>query len=86
MDYDTATMKPFIFVDDKQLPEIKNWSVGETYELIVKVSLKNVNVSENRVSADLQVEKMMVPEEEEKDIDDMSNEEFMNYAKKKKRQ
>ena len=41
-----AEIRPSIYLSDKDLPEIKNWEVGEEYWLAVEVRLSSKSISE----------------------------------------
>ena len=41
-----ATYRPSIHLDEKQLPEIKNWKVGNKYELCIEVEMTSHSKSE----------------------------------------
>lgn len=80
-----ASIKPYIYIDDSQFPDLKGMEIEETYDLIVKVKVKNINLSANRVSGELEVQEIECPNMEEKKVESMSNEEFMKYATEKKK-
>jgi len=65
---------PSFDVDDKQMPEIKNWEQGESYILIVKVNMRMKRSDKRGTNADLDIVsyKSIV----KKKIDDMTDEEF----------
>jgi len=78
-------------LSSKDLPQIKDWKVGDEYELIIKVRQKNVHVMEmpnhtKMIDATFEVTDIMVPEEDTMDISEtgMNNKEFANYAAKRK--
>ncbi len=72
-------MKPCLYVSDKDLPEIKDWKIGEDYEIMVKVKMTSVSKNQMGFNACLDVEEIMVPEEE-KDIKEMDAEDFAEYS------
>lgn len=81
------TFKPTLYVSDKDLPQIKDWEVGEEYELIIKVKQRSFNEMQNRdgtktISSELEVTDFVVPEMEDQDISMMDNEEFSDYSTK----
>lgn len=77
-------MKPTVYVSDKDLPAIKDWKIGETYEMLVQVKMTSVSQHERgRTNAVLQIQDMMVPEE--KDIKDMDDSEFAEHMSEMKR-
>lgn len=39
--------KPHLHLDDKDLPEIKDWSVGKEYSFTVRAKMTSVNMREN---------------------------------------
>jgi len=72
---------PSFHVNDKQMPEIRNWKVGEKYQIMIEVEMKSfqdeaiadkpakINAS---ASFDILAYNTM-------DIEDMSDEEFRKY-------
>lgn len=38
--------KPSLSIDSKDLPAIKDWKIGKTYELVVKVKLVNLSLGD----------------------------------------
>jgi hypothetical protein len=77
-------MKPMLHVSDKDLPEIKDWKTGETYEVIVKMKMVSKTDYNKEVSAGFEVSDILVPKDEQ-DIDEMDNSEFNQYAGEQKR-
>jgi hypothetical protein len=48
--------KPTIYFDDKQLPAIKDWEVGKTYVVAMKIKMVSLRLSEhNKRSATFEV-------------------------------
>jgi hypothetical protein len=37
-------MPPSVYVDEKQLPAIRDWKVGETYDMLIKAKMVGSNV------------------------------------------
>lgn len=69
-----AEMKPMIYVSSHELPEIKKWKVGETYEVIVKMKMKGMHQRDNSShSADFEIEGIMYPGTSEDDLADITN-------------
>lgn len=73
---------PTLYLDSKQVPEIKDWEVGETYHVILELrqTSKNENDTEkdgkvNSVSAQFDIVAYK-PMEMEKDMDEMTDEEI----------
>jgi hypothetical protein len=77
-------MKPSLYVTEKELPEIKQWKIGEDYEIVVKVKMTNLHLSEGAASATLVIDEMTIPSEEKDDIKEMTDKEFMGYSAKAK--
>ena len=71
-------MPPYLGIESKQVPEVKDWEVGETYRLVV--DLKQTSKSEDRdgrVSGGFElIAYKHIPE---KSIDEMSDKEFEDY-------
>ena len=51
MELTTEDRLPHLRLNQKQLPEIKNWKVGETYTIAVKMKKKSSRIEENEISA-----------------------------------
>lgn len=86
--------KPHIHVTEDNLPEIKDWEVGKTYEVVVQVKMISKSqgdmymampgdMNQKKFSASLEVENMEVSEE--KDVKDMTDKEFSTYSAEEKR-
>ena len=60
LDMPTMSDFPTFYVDGEQMPEIKKWEVGKTYELKVKVRVssynENVTIDSEHCSSELAVE------------------------------
>lgn len=81
---DPVKMKPSIHLTDKDLPEIKDWKVGETYEVIMKIKMNSKMDFKKELSAGFEVSDILVPQDEQ-DINEMDNEEFGKYAGEQKK-
>lgn len=68
---------PTLHLDTSVVPEMKDWEVGEEYEMVIRVKQKSRNESEHHTSGSFDVVAYHVPKE--KDIDDMTDEEFGEY-------
>lgn len=72
---------PYLYVNDRQIPEIKKFEVGESYEMIIRVTPRSKDehesTSDERSSVELAVTAYKVIEK--KSMDDMSDEEFGEY-------
>lgn len=55
LDYPEMPQYPRIYVDSKQMSEIGDWEVGETYELKVKIKMTGKTETENRVDGNFDV-------------------------------
>lgn len=76
-------IKPTLYLDSKQLKEIKDWKVGDEYDLIVSVEMTGVHKREDgTISADFTIEQVIAGD---KDIDDMDNTEFEDYSADQKK-
>lgn len=75
-------MKPSLYLSSKDLKEIKDWKVGETYDLIVSVKMNGSHISKSGVvSGDFEVQNVMSPD---KNVDEMDTGEFEDYTAKQK--
>ena len=43
---DINRMKPYLSLSEKDLPEIKEWEVGNDYKLLVEIKMTNKSISE----------------------------------------
>lgn len=82
-------MKPMIHLSDKDLPAIKDWKVGDEYEITLRVKQKSMREmspyeKNGKVEASFEIIAAKVAEDD-KDVNDMSNDEFSEYASKRKR-
>lgn len=82
---DTVSNKPTLWLTSKDLPEIKGWKVGESYDLIVNVKQTGVHQSKDgMLSADLEIQSIMSAEKDPMDLEDINNlgnnEDFMKAA------
>lgn len=57
---------PHFEVDEKQMPEIKDWAVGEKYRFIIEAEQKSMHEDEDKVRAgfDIVAYKYLDPSEE----------------------
>jgi len=42
---DTPEMKPTLYVDATDLPQLKDWKVGSEYDLVLKVKMTSQSIS-----------------------------------------
>lgn len=75
---DMPKMKPSLHLNNKDLPEIKDWKVGETYEVIVKLKMESKMDFKKEISANFEISDILVPESE--NIDEMDAPTFEKYA------
>jgi hypothetical protein len=68
-------MKPSLSVDEKDLPELKDWKVGESYELSVTAKLVSLNGEGDKMTGRFEVSKVESDEEEDEDEADSSDDE-----------
>ncbi len=81
---DMPSMKPMLHISDKDLPDIKTWKTGETYEVIVKMKMISKNDYKKEISAGFEITDILVPQEEP-DINEMDNQDFNEYTAEAKR-
>jgi hypothetical protein len=81
MDKVLTDYKPTIYIDSKQLPAVKDWKVGETYVVVLKIKMTGMHEREDKsVSGDFQIEKV-TPKDEKKDLSGISkNSDFSKAA------
>lgn len=80
------TMKPTMYISSKQLPALKDWKVGESYDLIV--SVKQIGLHENSdgsMSGDFEIETIMAADSNDPmDLEDVNamdnNNDFMKNS------
>lgn len=72
MDVMPMDMMPSFHVTTKQMPEIKNWKVGEKYKMVIEVRQKSAHQMEGHMEAGFEILAYSV----EKDYDKMDDEEF----------
>ena len=62
-------MLPSFSINEKQLPDIKNWKVGEKYEMEIEVEMTSISKSQYRtgepITASLKVTKIGVTDTED---------------------
>lgn len=51
MEESLPSYPPSFHVNDRQMPEIKGWKVGEKYKMTIQVEQKNMNEGEKGLSA-----------------------------------
>lgn len=68
---------PSFYVGSKQIPEIKNWEVGETYQLVIEVVQKSK--TENDMGVDSSFDIVAYKYLPKKKVEDMNDEEFGEY-------
>ena len=81
--------KPTLYLTNKDLPEIKTWKVGESYDLIVSVKQVSLHDSGNgNMSASFEIQNVMSAEKDPMDLEDVNNmadnEDFMMGSAKMK--
>lgn len=75
---DTVAMNPCFHVDENQIKEIKNWEVGETYQMVVDVVMTSKREEQNSlVTAELDV--VAYKYLPRKKIEEMTDAEFGEY-------
>ena len=79
-------MKPTLYISSKDLPEIKNWEVGESYDLIVNVKMTGIHQLANgsQTEGTFEVNNAMSAEKDPMDLEGINglddNEDFMKAA------
>jgi hypothetical protein len=65
---------PCVYISSDQMPEMKDWEVGETYQLVIEVVQKSKTETENSASGEFElVAYNYMPK---KEMEDMTDEEF----------
>jgi len=84
---ETMSSKPTFYIDSKVFPELKELKLGSEVELIIKVKVTDLHAGEGSApsSGCLAIQDIMFPEEEEKDVEFMTDKEFLKYAAQEKR-
>ncbi len=68
------SMKPTIHLTSKDLPEIKNWKVGESYDLIISVKQTGLNEGQNgMMMASFEIQSVMSAEKDPMDLEEINN-------------
>lgn len=68
------TGKPTLYLTTNDLPDIKNWKVGQSYEVIVKIKQTSVHQSEGMpMGASFEVQEVEYPDAEEMDMGDVAD-------------
>lgn len=69
---DTVSNKPTLYLTAKDLPEIKSWKVGQTYEVIVQMKMASQHeMAGSPMSGSFDVISVDYPGGEEPDMDDV---------------
>lgn len=81
----TDSMKPTLYLNSKDLPEIKNWKVGESYDLIVSVKQTGLHEGQGGVMmGEFEVQSVMSANNDPMELEDINsisgNEQFMQAA------
>ena len=71
---------PSFSVDADQMPEIKDWEVGQKYKMVVEVEMKGMMEDKDKIHGDFNV--VAYKYLPEKAIEDMSDDEFGDYQDK----
>lgn len=77
-----TSYKPSIYIDSKELPEIKDWKVGQTYNLVVKAKMVSSTQDQNNsISGRFEIQSMET--EDKEDISEIQdNSEYSKAAAK----
>ena len=78
-------MKPSMYVSSKDLPQIKDWKVGEKYEIVVTVTLASLTDYKSYMDSRMTIEEMKIPEVDDQDVKTMDNTQFGAYSSQMKR-
>lgn len=66
--------KPMLFLNSKDLPEIKDWKIGESYDLIVSVKQVGAHDNKGLISGDFEIQDIMsAPDQKSMDLEDINN-------------
>lgn len=83
MSYDMPEMsmdRPSFYVNGQQMPEIKDWEVGEEYQLVVNVTMKSKNENDDKIDGRFEIGAYKhMPK---KKMEDMDDKEFAEYQGK----
>lgn len=74
------SMNPMFHVSDKEMPEIKNWEVGNKYKLVIEVEQKSKSEDEMGVHAGFEI--VAYKHLKDKSLEEMSDKEFGEYQSK----
>jgi hypothetical protein len=83
-------IKPTLYLSSKDLPEIKNWKVGDSYDLIVNVKMVGIHQDSNQTNttATFEINNAISAEKDPMDLEAINgmenNEEFMQAASGRK--
>lgn len=83
--YPIADSKPTIYLNQKDLPCIKDLKVGEEIEVVAKLRMRSKSDYGNELSSSFEVVDIQVPEDDDQDISEMSNEEFRKHMAEQNR-
>jgi len=86
--YDMPTqLKPSMYISSKDLPELKKWKVGESYDLIVNV--KQTSLTQNTdgtMEGRFEIQNIISAEKDPMDMETLNeiddNDEYMKKASK----
>lgn len=77
-------MKPSLYISSKDLPEIKTWKVGDSYDLIVNVKMTGLHETPGNIEGTFEVQNAMSAEKDPMDLEDVNgmpnNNDFMKGA------
>lgn len=74
--------KPMLYVSNDQIKEVGTMAIGEEYEMLVKVKVKNLSINDDGyIGVSLEIEDVMMPETE--DPDKMSAKDYVAYSRRK---
>lgn len=84
-------MKPSLYLTSKDLPAIKNWKVGEIYEVKVKIKQKSMNERDDGThSGSFEVQEIEPVKEQKDDLASVnalsSNKDFMKASARMKKE
>ncbi len=72
---------PSFTTNADQMPEIKDWEVGQKYKMVVEVEMKGMNEDKDMITGNFDV--LAYKYLPEKDIADMNDKEFGDYQDEK---
>lgn len=89
VDYpESVNLKPTFYIDSKTFPKLSEMRIGEECEVIMKVITRDLMSEDgNRVvGGRLEIVEVLMPDVEKEQVARMTNKEFMEYAKNKKKE